>query len=424
MEIIIYILIGIIIGVIIGLLFSKTKSAAFEANNNMLNESLNQVKNELEKERSNTLQLNRDLSSARTAYVNLEEKLNEHKKEIEKLQDIFTKEFENVANRILKDTSDTFTRQNKTNIDDILRPLGEKIQDFEKKVRDAQIEDTKHRQSFIQHIKDLHEEYQKLSNDATNLTKALKGDTKTQGSWGEFILESILEKSGLVKGREYSVQESLRNKEGDLLRPDVIVKLPEDKNIVIDSKVSLTAYEAYCSSENEDSEKYLSEHIGSIRRQIKELSPKEYQNLYGIQSLDFVLMFIPIEPAFALAVQNDQSLFYDAFEKNIVIVSPTTLLATLRTISSIWKQEKQNRNALDIARQSADLYDKFVGFLEDLKNIGDSLKNSKDSYDKAMNKLVEGRGNLIKRVENLRNLGITPAKSIDQKWLDKAEENN
>jgi DNA recombination protein RmuC len=262
-----------------------------------------------------------------------------------------------------------------------------------------------------------------MSEEANNLTRALKGDTKTQGSWGEFILESILDKSGLLKGREYLVQETFFNEEGRRRRPDVIVYMPEDKSIVIDSKVSLTAYEAYNSSDTEDIRKrFLNEHLASVRKHLKELSPKEYQNLYELKSLDFVLMFIPIEPAFALAVQNDQSLFYDAFEKNIIIVSPATLLATLRTISSIWKQEKQNRNALEIAQKSGELYDKLASFVEDLINLGKKMDDAKRSYEDAMKKLSQGKGNIISKAENLKIMGAKTSKSIDQRIADRSDD--
>ena len=217
-----------------------------------------------------------------------------------------------------------------------------------------------------------------MTEEATNLTRALKGDTKQQGNWGEFILETILEKSGLERGREFLIQETLNNEDGARLRPDVIIKLPEDKSMIVDSKVSLNAYEAYSSAENEEDKKTaLAEHLNSIKRHIKGLSPKDYQNLYGLQSLDFVLMFVPIEPAFALAVQNEPNIFNEAFDKNIVMVSPSTLLATLRTIASIWKQEKQNKNAMEIARQSGALYDKFVNFVEDLITIGKRIDSTK-----------------------------------------------
>ena len=405
MEIIIYVIIGIIIGVIIGILFVKSKSAALTANNDMLNESLSQTKAELDKERSRTLELSNELSG------------------VKKLHERINIEFENLANKILEDKSRKFTEQNKDNLDSILSPLKEKISEFEKKVNEIYVSDTKDRTALAEQIKQLHELNKLMSEEANNLTRALKGDSKAQGNWGEFILESVLDKSGLTKGREYFVQETFRNEEGEMLRPDVIVKLPEEKSIIIDSKVSLTAYESYSSSDNEEERsKFLTEHIGSIRRHLKGLSPKDYQNLYGLRSLDFVLMFIPIEPAFAVAVQNDQSLFYDAFEKNIVVVSPTTLLATLRTISSIWKQEKQNKNALEIAKKSGELYDKLSGFVDDLIKVGQRMDDAKKSYEEAMKKLSEGRGNIISRAENLKLMGAKATRSIDQRIIDKSDE--
>jgi len=425
MEVILYILIGLIIGVFIGILAGKSKSAKYEANNILLIDNLKTANDELEKERNKFNVLNAEFSRNKANYDNLEEKLREHKEEFAQLQEKFKIEFENLANSILEDKSRRFADQNKENLDTILNPLKEKIADFEKKVNDIYISDTKDRAALAEQIKQLHELNKMMSEEANNLTKALKGDTKAQGNWGEFILESILDKSGLVKGREFTIQETLRNEEGEMLRPDVIVKLPEEKSIIIDSKVSLTAYEAYCSADNEETRtKNLNEHLASIRRHLKLLSPKDYQKLYGLQSLDFVLMFIPIEPAFAVAVQNDQSLFYDAFEKNIVIVSPTTLLATLRTISSIWKQEKQNKNALEIAKKSGELYDKLASFVEDLIKVGLRMDDAKKSYEEAMKKLSEGRGNIITRAENLKLMGAKASKTIDQRIIDRSDEDD
>ena len=264
---------------------------------------------------------------------------------------------------------------------------------------------------------------QEITKEAKNLTEALKGQSKTQGNWGEFILESILEKSGLVKGREYLVQESITAESGKRFQPDIIIKLPENKSIVIDSKVSLVGYEKIVSSENENEKQLgLREHINSIRSHIKNLSSKNYQNLYQLESLDFVLMFMPIEPAFALAVQQDPQIFNDAFEQNIVIVSPSTLLATLRTIASIWRQEKQNKNAVEIARQSGELLDKFIAFVEDLISVGKGLDSTKENYVKAMNKLVEGRGNLVSRTEKIKQLGAKANKTLPPSILNRSIE--
>jgi len=446
---IIYLIIGIVVGFVIAFLFFKSKKTISIDEANKLNEQINSLKveagklseriklleddklslqSELKSERLKSEQLNAEKSTLKSDFANLQTKLIEQKSEVEKLQEKFTKEFENLANKIFEDKSLKFTEQNKVNLDQILKPLGDKIKDFEKKVDDVYVNDSKERAGLVQQIKNLHELNQQMSKDANNLTSALKGQTKTQGNWGEFILESILEKSGLVKGREYVVQESITAESGRRFQPDVIIKLPENKSIVIDSKVSLVGYERFVSSEDEHEKQLgLREHINSIRSHIKNLSGKNYQNLYQLESLDFVLMFMPIEPAFAYAVQSDASLFSDAFEQNIVIVSPSTLLATLRTISSIWRQEKQNKNALEIAKQSGEMLDKFAAFVDDLISVGKGLVSTKDNYDKAMNKLMEGRGNLISRSEKIKNLGAKTSKSLPPNILNRAaddDENN
>jgi DNA recombination protein RmuC len=396
-----------------------------EERNSMLAAGNNELKLLIENERSKVLSLSSENSKIKADYENLGKRLAEQKDEIEQLHQKFSNEFKNLANEILEDKSRKFTEQNKTNIDDILRPLSEKIKDFEKKVNDVYITDSKDRASLAEQIRSLHELNQQMSKDANNLTKALKGDSKTQGSWGEFILESILEKSGLVKDREYKIQLSFTSEEGRRQRPDVIIYLPDNKNMIIDSKTSLTAYEGYCSSDDETvREQLLKEHIASIRSHIKGLNQKTYQNLYELQSLDFVLLFIPVEPAFALAIQKNPELFDEAFDRNIVIVCPSTLLATLRTIANIWKQEKQNRNALEIAKQSGALYDKFVGFVEDLINVGKKLKSTNESYEEAMKKLHEGSGNLVLRALRIKELGAKNQKNLPQSLVDRAEGEN
>lgn len=425
---VIFLIVGLILGAAASYLVFKFRFQAgtgkIEERNILISQSLEQTKAELEAERKKVIELNSSLSAANADYINLNNKLAEQKSELESIQERFTKEFENLANKIFDEKSQKFTEQNKTNLDDILKPLGERIKEFEKKVNEVYISETKERASLAEQIRNLHELNQQMSKEATNLTRALKGDSKTQGSWGEFILESILEKSGLVKDREYVVQATMRNEDGRALRPDVIVNLPENKSMVIDSKVSLRAYEQFNSSENdEDRERFLSEHSLSVRNHIKRLSPKEYQNLYGLQSLDFVLMFVPIEPAFAAAIQRDQNIFYEAFDKNIIVVSPTTLLATLRTIASIWKQEKQNRYALDIAKHSGTLYDKFVMLVEDLKDVGNRMNQAQQSYDDAMKKLYTGRGNIVAQLEHIKKLGAQTTKSIPNSLLDMAENN-
>lgn len=439
---IIFLIIGLVIGIVIAFLFLRSKKTIPIEEVNKLNEEINSLRiengklserikmlegdksnlqSELKLEREKSEKLNSENSALRSDYANLQEKLNEQKTEIEELQQKFVKEFENLANKIFEEKSAKFTEQNKEKISEILNPLKEKISEFEKKVEQTNKESIDRLSSLREQLHSLRELNNQMTQEAKNLTEALKGQTKTQGNWGEFILESILEKSGLVKGREYFVQESLVSEAGKRYQPDVIVNLPENKSIVIDSKVSLIAYERYVSLEDEnEKEKALKEHIISIRSHLKNLSSKNYQTLYELNSLDFVLMFMPIEPAFALAVQQDASLFNEAFEKNIVIVSPSTLLATLRTIASIWRQENQNRNALEIARQAGALYDKFVGFVEDLKAVGDKMDEAKSKYQDAMKKLVEGSGNLVKRSEKLKELGAKTSKQIPQKILDRS----
>ncbi|MFA5405024.1 MAG: DNA recombination protein RmuC, partial [Ignavibacteria bacterium] len=324
-------------------------------------------------------------SGVNTANENLEKRLQEQKEEVENLQKKFTQEFENLANRIFDEKSSKFTQQNRENIDQILKPLGERIKLFESRINEVYTDETKQRTSLAEQIKSLNELNRQMSKDATNLTNALKGESKTQGNWGEFILESILEKSGLVRDREYSVQSTFTGEEGKRQKPDVIINLPENRHIIIDSKVSLTAYEQFCSIEDDALKKIaLNDHINSIRNHVKELSKKNYQNIYDLSSMDFVIMFVPIEPAMAIASQADINIWNDAFEKNIVIVSPSILLATLRTITNIWKQENQNKNALEIARQSGALYDKFVGFVDDLIGIGKKIDDTKEHYSEAM----------------------------------------
>jgi DNA recombination protein RmuC len=380
------------------------------------------LKKEMEAERLKTLDLSNKLTAREANYNNLLEKLNTQKEEIQKIQEKFTVEFKNLANEIMEEKSRKFTDKKKVNLGEILNPLKEKISEFEKKIEATNKESIDRNAALKEQILHLKELNQKITKDAENLTKALKGESKTRGNWGEFILESILEKSGLVKGREYHVQESFSSG-SSRLQPDVIVNLPEDKNIIIDSKLSLVAYERYISSEDEaETEASLKEHIASVRKHVKDLSAKNYQQLYNVSGLDFVLLFMPVEPAFGLAIQFDDQLFMEAYEKNIVIVSPSTLIATLRTIASIWRQENQNRNAFEIARQSGSLYDKFKSFTDDLIKVGENLGSTTKNYELAMNKLTEGKDNLIRKTERLKELGAKASKSIDQRLLDRSEE--
>ena len=380
------------------------------------------TKTELNLKRELVLELNKKLSFLESDYKNLQEKILFQKEEVEKLQERFAFEFKNLANDIFEEKSKRFTDQNKTNISELLTPLKDRIVEFERKIETNNKDTITWNTSLKEQITGLKELNLQITREAENLVKALKGESKTQGNWGEFILENILEKSGLVKDREYVIQESFKSEDGKRYQPDVIIKLPEGKNIIIDAKVSLTAYERYCNSESDDEKMLgLKNHLLSIKNHIKNLGDKNYQKLYGVKSLDFILLFIPIEPALSLAIQQDNNLFNQAFDRNIVIVSPSTLLATLRTISSIWRQENQNRNALEIAKQSGDLYDKFVGFVQDMSDLGMRISSVRDVYDKAMNKLSEGRGNLISRAEKIKNLGAGTTKVLPQELIEKSD---
>jgi DNA recombination protein RmuC len=332
-------------------------------------------------------------------------------------------EFQNVANKIFEDKSQKFTEQNRENIEGVLKPMREQLLDFKKKVEDVYDKESKDRVSLLNEIIHLKTLNERISEDAVNLTNALKGQSKTRGSWGEMILERVLEESGLQKGREYEVQTMYASEEGQRRHPDVIVHLPEGKDIVIDSKVSLTAYEKYCTAGTEEiRDKRLKEHIISIRTHIKALSEKRYEELEGIRTLDFVLMFLPIEGAFWTAIESEQGLFNEAFDRNIMLVSPSTLLATLRIINNIWRYEDQNKNALIIAKKAGDLYDKFVGFVEALDEVGQKIDKARESYQTARNRLTEGRGNLVRRSIELRQLGVKAQKELPEGLVVKALE--
>lgn len=342
-------------------------------------------------------------------------------KYIAELQQKFKLEFEQIANKILEEKTSKFTLQNKAHMDLILSPLKENIKAFEDKVDKVYKAESDERNILKGVISQLMEQSKQIQEDANNLTKALKGDNKKQGNWGEVILERVLERSGLVKGQEYRIQSSFSTVHGNRLQPDVIIDLPDDKHIVVDSKVSLIAYEKYVSAEtDEERETYVKQHLSSIKSHIQDLSGKNYQELYQINSPDFVLLFVPIESSFGIAVQKDAELFNYAWDRKVVIVSPSTLLATLRTISSIWKQERQNRNVLEIARLSGTMYDKFVGFIGDMENIGRNIRQSQDAYEKAFNKLSSGAGNLANTADKIKKLGAKTTKQIDHKFLDPA----
>jgi DNA recombination protein RmuC len=442
-ELIAYFLIALIfscIGLYIGKLlakiyFEKEKTAlekeksTYEERVLLLQQSKDTIENnfiELQKDiKANQLE-KEHLLKANTAQEsdikNLQLKLDEHKEEVENLQKKFTNDFEVLANKILEEKSTKFTNQNRENIKNILEPLEKKIQTFEKKVSDSDEKRAGFQSALKTQLDSLKELNAQMSKDTINLTKALKGDSKMQGNWGELVLERVLEKSGLEKDREYFVQQSFTTEEGKRVLPDVVIHLPDNKKMIVDSKVSLVAYERFTNEEDENLKvQHLKEHVNSLKRHIVQLSDKKYEDLYQIESPDFVLLFIPIEPAFAVALNSDNHLYNKAFEKNIVIVTPSTLLATLRTIDSMWNNEKQQRNAIEIARQAGALYDKFQGLLTDLVGIGKRIDDSKKEYSNAMNKLVDGRGNLITSVEKLKKMGAKAKKSMPENIIKRAQ---
>jgi DNA recombination protein RmuC len=332
-----------------------------------------------------------------------------------------TNRFKSLASEILEDKSIRFTAQNQTNLSQLLDPLKIKITEFQKKVEEVYVKEGNDRSGLAEQVKQLMALNNQLSKDAHNLTSALKGQAKTQGNWGEFILERVLEASGLRKGHEYDVQESHTRENGSRAQPDVVVHLPEDRHLIVDAKVSLKAYEEYANAETDHQrDSAMKRHLDSVRGHIKELSEKNYQQLYGLKSPDFVLMFIPVEPAFMLAIAYDSDLWQDAWKKNVLLVSPSTLLFVLRTVAHLWRQEQQNRNAQDIASRGSELYDKLVGFVEDLDKLGDRLNQAKDVYDKAYGKFTAGRGNVIRQAEMLKELGVKPAKQLPQNLIDSA----
>jgi DNA recombination protein RmuC len=375
------------------------------------------LQKELAEKDKQILDLNARHATAMADIRNASEKLENQKKDIEQLQEVFREKFENLANNILDDKTKKFTEVNRVRLEEILNPLRDKIKDFEKKVEETYDKEAQQRFSLKEEVKKLAELNQQVSLEAQNLTKALKGESKTQGNWGEMILESILEKSGLVKDREYSVQASFKDESGRIVYPDIIVHYPENRNVIIDSKVSLTAYEQYVSMDDTDEkEKLLRDHLTSIRKHIVELSKANYQDLYHLQTLDFVMMFMPIEPAYLIAVQKEPELWNYAYERRILLISPTNLLAALKMITALWQQEYQNKNVMEIARQSGDLIDKFHSLLEDLDHLDNDLISARKHYDDAKNKLSEGKGNLFRRVEKLKELGVKSKKKLPKSF--------
>ncbi|MCZ8215264.1 MAG: DNA recombination protein RmuC, partial [Cyclobacteriaceae bacterium] len=398
---ILYLVIGLVIGGLLAWFALRSKFLsenqqtaglllAEQEKSKTLDLRLVEQKKELEAERNKASTLASNLSATEADYRNLEEKLKERKKEVEELQNQFALQFKNLANDIFEEKSKKFTEQNKSNLSEILNPLKEKITDFEKKVEQTNKESIDRNSALREQLVNLKELNQQITKEASNLSKALKGDSKTQGTWGEIQLEAILERAGLQKDIHYFKEKNFKNEEGQNQRLDYIIKLPDDKYLVLDSKVSLTAYSEYYNTTDEvEQSKFLKSHLDSVYSHIKLLSEKNYQNLYEINQPDYVMMFLANEPALTLALKEDNSLYEKALDKNIALVSATTLLATLRTIGYIWKQDMQNKNALEIARQAGSLYDKFHTLIEDLTKVGNNIKSTQNSYQDAMNKLIE-----------------------------------
>jgi DNA recombination protein RmuC len=388
---------------------SLSQADAFEIKSSELQVEVQSLSNQLTKVSS-------ELDSEKRISQEKLEQFNESKKQL-------TDHFRNLAQDILEEKSQRFATQNQQNLDLILKPLQEKISDFRKRVDDVYSEEVKERASLQAEIHNLTALNLQMSQDANALTKALRGDSKAQGNWGELVLETILENCGLRKGHEFDVQDTQRTEEGNVVYPDVVIHLPESKHVVIDSKVSIAAYTRFVQTDDPDVQKLeLTAHVSSIRAHMNSLSTKNYQSLYGLGSIDFVLMFIPIEPAFLAAIGHQSNLFQDALAKNIVLVCPSTLHATVRTIAHVWRQEHQNRNALEIARLCGAMYDKFVGFVDDLDGVGKSISQTQKNYDEAYKKLTTGNGNLVRSAQRVKELGVKPNKSLPNTLIEKLED--
>nr|WP_216860229.1 DNA recombination protein RmuC [Polynucleobacter sp. JS-Polo-80-F4] len=364
----------------------------------------------------NAIRLEAELDSERKQGQGRIESLNEAKEAL-------TNQFKNLANEILEDKSKRFTEQNATSLDALLKPLQTKLAEFKEQVSTSYDNEARERHALKSEIERLANLNLRMSDETRSLTKALKGDSKVQGDWGELVLESILESSGLRKGEEYVVQDSHTQTDGSRLQPDVVIKLPEGRSLVVDSKVSITAYARHAeTTDTVVAEQELASHIQSLRQHIHGLSGKNYSSLYGVGSVDFVLMFVPVEPAFLLALKTAPNLYQEALAKNIVLVCPSTLMATLRTVAHLWRQDHQNRNALEIAKQCGNLYDKFVGFVDDLEKLGQRLDQAQTSYHDAFNKLKTGKGNLIRSAEKVRELGVKPSKNLSPPLIDSSSD--
>ncbi len=439
-------IIGLLVGILLMLLFGKKKQhqetglvndlelkLAVE-NERLENKTsqINELKEKVEQQESSYHQQQKVTETDKVKIAELQTLLEDERKLthekialLEKAEENMTTAFENISTRIIEEKSKKFTEQNKQNIGEILNPLREQLGDFRKKIEDVYDKETRDRVSLFNEITSLKSLNEQMSKDAINLTRALKGESKTRGNWGEVILQRVLEDSGLKNGREYEAQESYRDKHGKLFYPDVVVHLPDNKDVVIDSKISLNAYEKFCSSEDSEEQKQaLTEHLNAIRTHVSDLEDKNYDELVKINSLDMVLMFVPIEPALMLAFEQDKNLYHDAFKRGIILVSPTTLHMTLRIIHNMWRYEYQNKNAQEIAKRAGDMYDKFVGFVDALEDVGDKLDKAQSAYQTAHNRLADGKGNLVGRAEAIRKLGLQTNKKLDKALVDRQSESD
>ena len=409
-EIIISLIVGVALGVILMYITGR-------ATNRTLTESLARESKESAAKSERIVELSSSLASREAEMKALNERIGQHAKEVEDLQNRFRTEFKNLANDILEEKSRQFKQTNRESLDILLKPFKDNIESFRKRVEEVYDKEAQQRFSLNDEIKNLNEMNRRMSIEATNLTNALKGDSKVQGDWGEMILETILDNSNLRKGIHYFTQETIKDEHGSNLRPDVILSLPEGKQIVIDSKVSITAYTNYTQSETaEERSRYLKEHIRSIRAHIDELGSKRYQTL--VNSPDFVIMFVPTEPAFLLALQHDNTIWGDAYKKKVIISSPTNLFALLKIVDDLWKRDNQSKNALKIAEAGANLYDKFASFASTLTDLGKNIDAASKNYEKAYKQLKEGKGNLISRAEQLRELGVKASKQMPTQLAD------
>lgn len=418
----VWLFVGICLGYLLCYFFNRLGITSLKKSLEVLTKELIERQNQVKVYQENYVQVSKELACSITHNGHLEEKLKEQGYVFAQMQEQMTLHFKQLANELLEEKNKKFADHSQLQLERLLMPLREQLSTFEQHVIQSNQDNLARNVALRTELKQLHELNIKITHEAENLTKAIKGNTKLQGGWGEFILENILERSGLVKNREYIIQPAFCVEDGKRYQPDVVVNLPGNKHIIIDSKVSLTHYERFFNADNETQRHmYLKQHVDSLRRHMKLLSGKNYQLLYNFKGLDFVFMFVPIESAFIFAIQESMELFYEAYEQNIIIVSPSNLMATLRTIANLWKQQYQHDHVVEIAQQGGALFDKFVAFVSDMKSIGRQLDLTQKSYDQAMKKLYDGKGSLVSRAQKMKQLGLRTHKSLDQP-LDKAQE--